>query len=121
MMNNDIFAVAAGKTADMKKMKEALLSMYCFEFFVDEYTDKNAVLYAKSYTEDLETAKRRPYVIKAAEELANKYQLTIIPGYYEGYQSPATIEVEKYKTFEEALEKADIDAVFSKSSGQMGA
>lgn len=120
MMNNDVFAVAAGETENIKKFKEALAKMFCFEFMADEDANKQAVLYAKSYTEDLETEKRRPYVIKAAKELMDKYEVPVILGYYEGYQEPMHAIVEKYKNFYEAIDKGGIDAIFGKSSGQMG-
>lgn len=120
MMNNSIFPVVAGKTEDMKKFKEALFKMFAFEFNINQYGKEDAVLYAHSYTVDPETEKRRPYVIKAAKELIDKYEIPAVLGIYDGYQEPLHTEVEKYKNFYEALEKGGIDEIFGKSSGQMG-
>ena len=112
--NNPMFIVASGATADMKKLKQALFKMFCFEFSVNQFTDKEAILSARSYTNDPETEARKPFVIKAAKDIAQKYNFQINIADSEEYIQSVKFETEK------KVDDSEIDAIFGRDSGQMG-
>lgn len=114
MMRNNSFPVAAGKTEDMKKLKEALFKMFAFEFKVDTYSEKESVLYANSYTFDAETEKRRPLIVKAVKELSEKFEIPVVINFYDGYVEPENMKPEKN------IDENEIAAIFGVTSGQMG-
>ena len=107
-----IIPVATGEKNEMKFLELALNSMFMMEFRVDEYSKDNSELLARSYTEDEVSDIRKPKLIRAADELKNRYGLTCKIGEYAGYQKPETVEIERFASFDEAVSECDLDAFY---------
>lgn len=107
-----IIPVATGKENELKFMEAALNAMFMMEFRVDKKGNDGFELLARSYTEDEVSDVRKPKLIRAASEVKDRYGLSCGVNEYEGYNKPQNVEIERFASFDEAVNKCGLDAYF---------